>query len=308
MAACETMGGCTSVCSDKTGTLTENIMTVVDGFLGGKALEGVMPTVSKLSPKVVTALVEGAALNSKATIGADHGTGRPEIIGNRTEGALVLLLRSLQIDWREARESADVQKVWAFNSIRKSMATVVGTSGKKARVLIKGATEAILGQCTKYMGADGDGDALTEDLRKRILQYNVKMATRGLRTIALAQVEAASASSLDPDAPPSSGLTLVAIFGIQVEISTSSPETVMTTVGHARRLTIVSLSLSLSLSDNSFATRAGSVAQGSARSSAQLPGSWHHSEDGNGRRYRNGQEYSKRGWDIRCWRQGDRGV
>jgi Ca2+-transporting ATPase len=296
MAACETMGGCTSVCSDKTGTLTENIMTVVDGFLGGKALEGVMPTVSKLSPKVVTALVEGAALNSKATIGADHGTGRPEIIGNRTEGALVLLLRSLQIDWREARESADVQKVWAFNSIRKSMATVVGTSGKKARVLIKGATEAILGQCTKYMGADGDGDALTEDLRKRILQYNVKMATRGLRTIALAQVEAASASSLDPDNPPSSALTLVAIFGIQVEVFTRkcSPSNVRT-------------DLPSTLSDDTFANHAGSVAQGSARSRAQLPGSGHYCEDGYGRRNRNGQEYSKRGWNIRCRRQGDRG-
>jgi len=110
MAACETMGGCTNICSDKTGTLTQNVMTVVDGYFTGWACEGELPTPAgkgcRLSAPALKIVTEAIACNSNAEIGFDAKKGKPnEIIGNKTEGALLLLVRALGCDYRDLREA-----------------------------------------------------------------------------------------------------------------------------------------------------------------------------------------------------------
>eukprot|EP00798_Chlamydomonas_sp_ICE-L_P007259 gene7259-371_t len=102
LAACETMGGATAICSDKTGTLTENRMTVVEGWFGGKKL-GHAPAAHELSPNLLSDLMHNIALSSKAFLIEDDD-GRIEFVGNRTECALLVLMRSWGVDYQELRE------------------------------------------------------------------------------------------------------------------------------------------------------------------------------------------------------------
>jgi calcium-translocating P-type ATPase len=190
MAACETMGGCTNICSDKTGTLTQNQMNVTDGFFAGRASDGFLPTQAELSPAVLAALVESMAVNSKAHIGVDGKSGRPEVIGNKTEGSMLLFLRTLGVDYRTIREAATVRRTFPFSSLKKRMSTIVENEGR-SKLLVKGASEVVMALCSHYMTENGTVKQMQEETRTRINQYISKMASQGLRTIALASKELA---------------------------------------------------------------------------------------------------------------------
>jgi P-type Ca2+ transporter type 2C len=172
LKACETMGNATTICSDKTGTLTENKMIVVAGSLGrgnnfarssvdtGDQLLD-MPDMtqffSDLSPETASLLQQSIALNSTAFETTDE-TGKKSFVGSTTETALLSMAKEFLglDDVGSERANANVVQQLPFSSERKFMGTVIKLD-KGYRLLVKGAPEMILARSTKlFQPAHGD--------------------------------------------------------------------------------------------------------------------------------------------------------
>lgn len=135
MHACETMGATTVICTDKTGTLTQNQMKEDD----------IKVYADNISDSVIN---EGMAVNSTASIDFSD-VKKPQVLGNPTEGALLLWLNNKGVDYRMLRESVNVVQELPFSTERKYMATVVESAvipGKKI-LYVKGAPEIIFDLC-----------------------------------------------------------------------------------------------------------------------------------------------------------------
>lgn len=158
--ACETMGAATVICTDKTGTLTQNQMQVAETDF----FPGVDPAV----------IEEGIAVNSTAVLDLSGQT--PKALGNPTEGALILWLHAAGKDYSQIRECVEVMAELPFTTERKFMAAMVKSAVTGRHTLyVKGAPEIVLGMCRKVAG-----DVPREDIDKRLLSYqNKAMRTLG---------------------------------------------------------------------------------------------------------------------------------
>ena len=147
MHACETMGATTVICTDKTGTLTQNKMQVYRSNFFSLPEQ----KLDMNSNEVSCLIAEGIAVNSTASL--DLTTEKPTAIGNPTEGALLLWLHSQQVDYRTLKEQAERVDEVPFSTERKYMATVVesGISGKQI-LFVKGAPEIVHGMCKQTCG------------------------------------------------------------------------------------------------------------------------------------------------------------
>lgn len=165
MHACETMGATTVICTDKTGTLTQNQMRVDDAQFYGVAPDS-------------SAVTEGIAVNSTAQLDFTDPE-HPRVLGNPTEGALLLWLNSHAIDYRKVREEAEVTEQLPFTTERKYMATVVKSAlmpGKRI-IYVKGAPEIVFSLC-KTAGEEATGGSI----EKQLLEYQ----NRAMRTLGFA--------------------------------------------------------------------------------------------------------------------------
>lgn len=178
MHACETMGAITVICTDKTGTLTQNLMQVYEpGFYALKE-RGILSDddISKL-------VMEGISANSTAFLEETDDAGKPKGVGNPTEVALLLWLNSQHRNYLELREQAGVLDQLTFSTERKFMATLVQSPliGKKV-LYIKGAPEIVLGKC-KEVVLDGkriDATEYRSTVEEQLLGYqNMAMRTLG---------------------------------------------------------------------------------------------------------------------------------
>lgn len=163
MHACETMGATTVICTDKTGTLTQNQMKVDEvKIYGEKIPEGV--------------LFEGMAVNSTAAIDFSDEK-KLQVLGNPTEGALLLYLNAKGIDYRSLRSSAKVTEELPFSTERKYMATVVQSMALpgKQMLYVKGAPEIVYSLCKT-------ADANKETIDKQLTTYQ----GRAMRTLGFA--------------------------------------------------------------------------------------------------------------------------
>jgi Ca2+-transporting ATPase len=169
LVATETIGSATVICSDKTGTLTQNKMTVVS-----------------VSPTAVSEyLTRNAALNSTAVL--EEKNGKTHVVGNSTEGALLDWLQRLNIDAIALRKQHPTISRTAFNSETKTMTTVVNLDGKLF-CFVKGAPEVILAQCSHTLDGD-DAWPMGEDYRVGIQRLFSSAAEQAMRTLAFAHVE-----------------------------------------------------------------------------------------------------------------------
>jgi Ca2+-transporting ATPase len=235
LAACETMGGATAICSDKTGTLTENRMTVVKGYFCGQMYAEV-PALSQLPTAAAEEVVLNAALNSKAFLITDEKTGKIDFVGNRTECALLLMLqKEWGQDYKAMRDMnhADTVEVYGFSSERKMASVLVRRNGA-LRLYNKGAAEMVLTRCTAMVNAAGETVPMTETMREELLGTVTGMASSGLRTLCLAYTDFAEN---DPSRPADyfdkphhleENLTMTCIVGIKDPVRKEVPDAVAT--------------------------------------------------------------------------------
>eukprot|EP00602_Paraphysomonas_sp_CaronLab_P009838 CAMPEP_0185028348 /NCGR_PEP_ID=MMETSP1103-20130426/13976_1 /TAXON_ID=36769 /ORGANISM="Paraphysomonas bandaiensis, Strain Caron Lab Isolate" /LENGTH=1018 /DNA_ID=CAMNT_0027562733 /DNA_START=298 /DNA_END=3354 /DNA_ORIENTATION=+ len=226
LAACETMGNATNICSDKTGTLTENRMTVVEGWFAGVALSSDQFTDNAVDIVVKRILVENFCVNRQAYLVTMDDDGRPlhrpTIVGSKTEGALMLLALQWGFQYdhvaAECFSEARGDRIFAFNSSKKKSTAVVHRPDGTVRVLCKGATEWVLKTCTSYLCQNGDTYPLSDETRTDIESHIDKMTKKSLRTLCIAHKDYPSAEDLphgwETVAPDDGDLCCDCIVGI----------------------------------------------------------------------------------------------
>ncbi|XP_018116777.1 plasma membrane calcium-transporting ATPase 2 isoform X2 [Xenopus laevis] len=232
--ACETMGNATAICSDKTGTLTTNRMTVVQAFVGDAHYKEI-PDPDSLPAKTLDVLVHAIGLNSAYTskvLPADKDGGLPRQVGNKTECGLLGFVLDLKRDYQVVRNQIPEEKlykVYTFNSVRKSMSTVVKLDDGSFRMYSKGASEIILKKCSRILNEAGEPRIFRprdrDDMVKSVIE---PMACDGLRTICIAYRDFPMSPEPDWDNENDivTDLTCIAVVGIEDPVRPEVPEAI----------------------------------------------------------------------------------
>lgn len=250
LASCETMGAATAVCSDKTGTLTTNVMSCAQGvvgneefYIGGyglrpRASADVDPTVldrndvafNRLSEKVIDLFCDAIAFNSTAR--EQEIDGRVQWVGNKTEHGLLGFINLARRDYKRVRASVGEENVrqFPFNSKKKRMTTIVRRESGSL-VFVKGASEVVLADCSRYMNENGSVMAMGEADAARFAAMIEDMAVQGNRTIAVAYTtyspDAETTDGSFPEEEPDfTDYILLGVLGIQDPIREEVPEAV----------------------------------------------------------------------------------
>lgn len=170
MHACETMGATTVICTDKTGTLTQNQMQVYDTNFYGLSAQTLG------NDKDSLLIEEGIAVNSTASL--DYSVAEAvKVLGNPTEGALLLWLKKAGVDYLNLRESSEVLEELPFSTERKYMATIVKSSLFEGKTIlyVKGAPEIVSGLCKNI-----ENNVSKTDIENQLVEYqNQAMRTLG---------------------------------------------------------------------------------------------------------------------------------
>lgn len=202
LRACETMGNATTICSDKTGTLTQNKMAVVAGVLGsdvhfardratsgGRDVLGFPTAFERTAKSVKKLLLQSAAINSTAFEGEEDG--KTTFIGSKTETAILTLAKE-QLGMgpvAEERAAVEVVQLIPFDSDRKCMGVVIRLGSGGYRLLVKGAAEILLANATRELVDVQDESleerSLSDSSRRRLSSGIENLALDSLRTIAM---------------------------------------------------------------------------------------------------------------------------
>ncbi len=214
MHACETMGAATVICTDKTGTLTQNQMQVYKADFFGEPSDDI--------------LFEGIAVNSTAQL--DLSDAKPQVLGNPTEGALLLWLRKRGVNYLDIREKAARLEELPFSTERKYMATVVKSASGKVILYVKGAPEIVFAMCRDTAGVT------KAEIDARLLEYQ----NQAMRTLGFAWQEIMPGDKTIEDGRVVAGnLTFLGIVAISDPVRADVPMAVREVIDAGIKVKIV---------------------------------------------------------------------
>lgn len=226
--SCETMGGANMICSDKTGTLTKNEMTVKGLYTENKIFTDIKNwnedaiKENNISTFTKDVLCESICVNSSAFVIFDQRETKPKRMGNATECALLAFSHDLGADNLGIRKNQNEILTIPFTSTRKRMTTVI-KSQNTLTVYVKGAPDILLPKCSKFLNSNGSETELSEEIISRIhTEVQTMFSNIGYRTI-LTAFKTISIEKFDPTSYKTEdsiskleeNLTLIAIVGIE---------------------------------------------------------------------------------------------
>ncbi len=214
MHACETMGATTVICTDKTGTLTQNRMQVYKADFFGNPSDEV--------------LYEGIAVNSTAQL--DLSDDKVQVLGNPTEGALLLWLRDRGADYAALRDNVSRIEELPFTTERKYMATVVRSANGKKIMYVKGAPEIVYGMCRNTSGVS------KAEIDARLLEYQ----NQAMRTLGFAYQELNDGDkTIENNRVVADNLTFLGIVAISDPVRADVPDAVSEVLNAGIKVKIV---------------------------------------------------------------------
>ncbi|KAK7325335.1 hypothetical protein VNO77_29497 [Canavalia gladiata] len=218
LSACETMGSATTICSDKTGTLTLNQMTVVEAYVGKKL--NPPDDLTKLHPEALSLINEGIAQNTTGNVFEPKDGGEVEVSGSPTEKAILSWAVKLGMNFDLIRSNSTILHVFPFNSEKKRGGVALKLVDSAVHIHWKGAAEIVLGTCSQYLDSDGLLKSIEEE--KVFFKEAIEdMAAQSLRCVAIAYRSydldkiPSNEEDLDKWSLPEHELVLLAIVGIK---------------------------------------------------------------------------------------------
>ncbi|XP_021715116.1 putative calcium-transporting ATPase 13, plasma membrane-type [Chenopodium quinoa] len=218
LSACETMGSATTICTDKTGTLTQNQMKVTKVWLGQNLIEH--GTTSEIDADLLAFIQQGVGLNTTGSVYRSSSSSSDyEFSGSPTEKALLSwAVLELNMDIQKLNQGCTTLHVEAFNSQKKRSGVLIkDKENNKVYVHWKGAAEMILDKCSSYYDASGNLKPMNNKAKETFEQIIQSMAASSLRCITFAHKEVVHKENevMDQEKLTDDGLTLLGMVGLK---------------------------------------------------------------------------------------------